>query len=1518
MANYNRPCTVKSLLKLAIFSLGLSASATSANNLALATKPLYVAQYLPPMVMLVMSRDHSLFYEVYNDYSSIKGDDNIDLDFSPSKHDYFGLFDSHLCYKYGLADEDDSNSGSLFVPVAGVSNELTKTCTGNNWSGDFLNYLTTTRMDALRVVLYGGHRVVDTDSRTVLERAFIPRDAHSWGKSYNKKKNKENTLTENYNISDYTPFDMDEEKTTSLFFGTATFSEGGLPELRVYEEATGYIWSWATSHRPVLSENNGAVKDKESKTYTVQVEVCNEDWLEDHCKRYASGAYKPTGLLHDYGENGQIQFGLLTGSYDKNLSGGVLRKAVGDFSNEIESNSGIFKTSSRGIVDTINKIRIYGFNYTGSGENHAYNTNCGWIVDKSISDGECVSWGNPIGEMLFESLRYFYGETTPSDTFAGGGTIDTALDLPNVSVWEDPYQRVDENGNPSETTNSFRDSQRYCASAHNLVISDVSPTFDSDSLPEAQDFDSNDVTWAGTLNSMTHNGGFSTAKLLATVGDHENISGTANADKKFFIGEVVEKGVNNADQAPTPKKITSLHAARGLAPLGPTLKGSYTSVAAAYYGNKHDMFPERNGKQNIKTTVVGLSSPFPEIKVDIDGEIITIVPFAKTVGGEYNGNTVPSGTNSFQPSSTIVDVYVDKLESDSGTFRVNYEDVEQGADHEMDMIVEYSYKVLSGLCPNAYDADCTNGKKGVQLTLKKVDFATAYQMHAGYIISGTDGKDGIYLDIRGKNGVYTTYHLDTPNEEESPYPNNSREWAKDNASPMPTERTRNFFPGSSSGKFLPSPLWLAAKWGGFDDESNDDLPQAGEWDKEVAGEPDNYFPVTNAGQLGEQLGNAFEKIATGTKSGNPPVFSNTFLNTNTKLYQSTFDGEYWSGDVKAFETDGNGGFKTTAVWSAATQLDKQGFASRKIYTINSNTKKAVAFDVPSSLDGGDTTLSKTQITDLLSEYTGSNDDSEKLSYLEAVINYLKGERTHEGASTSYVMRKRLSALGDVINSIPLYVGAATGHSVKKPVLVFGANDGMVHIIDVDTGDEIMAYIPSQAIQGLGRLTKGSYEHQYYVDGATSAYTLDDKTYVVGRLGHGFKGLYALNVTNMNNANSNKIKWEIDETTTGYSGLGYGQTKPAIVELANGDVGVVFENGYNSTDPEGAIYIADLKTGKLIETLKVGSQQDPTGLDRPNALASPAVVDLDGDGVVDRIYAGDLFGNMWAFDISSDDSDDWGVAHDDKPLFTATSPNKEDGKYIAQAITTKPSVGAHPNGRPQDVGVLVAFGTGKYLEISDTNSIGEPTQTVYAIWDKLQSDSSLSNTRQLVGQISDYTTDINGKTLLRQAIARETETKRLLTTNEINWNMHNGWYLDLIDSANGNADPTNSQSKNYGERQVTNSLLFGSKLSFTTLLPSTNVCEAGGDGWFMEVDLYSGQTDNPGKGDPDQPWGDDPIKEDSSHEKVNGVLSPPVLIVDTETEGKVVFKTGVTSSDGETYFYDKEEDVAGRLNLRKLH
>ena len=204
--------------------------------------------------------------------------------------------------------------------------------------------------------------------------------------------------------------------------------------------------------------------------YTVRVQVCVAGMLESNSKTYPNGNHKPIGLLQRHGENDGMYFGLMSGSYTKNTSGGVLRKRIGTITDEIEAGTGQF-SALNGIIKTIDAFRIVDFDY-GS---NSYNSNCGWIATRPINEGECRMWGNPIGEMMYETLRYFSGAAAPTAAFTYADADDNEaganLSLPKPD-WNDPYDTAD---------GGFD----HCAKPFMLVLSDINPTFDSDQLPGA-------------------------------------------------------------------------------------------------------------------------------------------------------------------------------------------------------------------------------------------------------------------------------------------------------------------------------------------------------------------------------------------------------------------------------------------------------------------------------------------------------------------------------------------------------------------------------------------------------------------------------------------------------------------------------------------------------------------------------------------------------------------------------------------------------------------------------------------------------------------------------------------------------------------------------------------------------------------------------------------------------------------------------------------------------------------------
>lgn len=1384
--------------------LGVSAMVFAAGNTAsgaqldLVNEPLFLNSSAPPLNLLVLGRDHKLYYEAYNDHSDLNEDGQLDVGYkgyagTGAGIKYFGYFDSGKCYTY-------SDSDGRFNPSRLTAD---KKCPGTEWSGDFLNYLTTARIDALRKVLYGGRRTTDTnDGVTVLSRSHIPQDAHSWGKEYTS------VAVDKYDIADYTPYNAPASGKRHLFANTTLLKTGsGEPRLRVALNQPYRIWQWVSIERPVAdakAENGGSGPDISSiADLYVRVRVCDSSMLEANCQQYPNGKYKPIGLLQEFGENDSMLFGLLTGSHQKNTSGGVLRREVNSITQEINPADGTFRngvyvdgtlTSNKGIITTLNRLRTTGFL---SSANYQYS--CGWgAAARPITQGECQMWGNPLAEMMYEGLRYFAGKGAATSDFsisygAGEESELSGSGLP-VADWDNPYTK-----------------RATCSKPFETVVSDINPSYDTDQLPG---------TAFATFSGDTL-GGMNVSALGQTIWDQE--FGTS-ATKKIFIGEVGA----TANGAPTPKDASSFGNIRGLSPEEPTKMGGYYSASVAYHGRNTDL-NSKSGDQKVSTFAVALASPLPKIEIPVGGKKITLVPFAKSVAGSGI-----SASATFQPTDQIVDFYVDTLTTTSGKFRVNFEDVEQGADHDMDAIVVYEYQV--------------NADNTVTIKLTSEYAAGGITQHMGYVISGTT-KDGIYLDVldqrTGDVANDVDYFLDTPAAFTGtpPAPSSGAGTWKDNAA-LPFTAQRTFTPGATAGAtILPDPLWYAAKWGGFKDGNKNDKPDVkSEWDANSDGVPDNYFLVTNALTLGDQLRSAFNEILARVASASSATVNSGSVNSSSRIYQATFSSGEWTGHLLAYRVKADGSLEATSAWDAADSLP----TTRSIFTTATDgTRIPFAWN-----DVKNDSVLKAQL--------GATDAA-----AQAMLEYVRGSETNE-ASNGGAYRTRPVKLGDIVNSAPMFVGKPaffypdnfetskysqfrSDNANRKQVIYVGANDGMVHAFDVTTssstdvdgkitvtdvgkGKELFAYIPSPVIRNLKHLAEVGYNHRFFVDGSPNMGDVHIKggwhTVVVGGLNKGGQGIYALDVTKPESFSASDVLWEFtDRGAKGDPDLGYTFGQPAIVKLQNGKWGAVFGNGYNSSETtdgsagsgEAVLFVVDMSDGTLIKKIstKVGDAATPNGLN------TPTVVDDDGDSIADFVYAGDLRGNLWKFDLRSTSSSSWGSAYsaagNPKPLYVAL-----DAAGNRQPITSRPEVARGPNG----AGMIVLFGTGKFIESKDkiveTDVSAQRVQSFYGIVDtNTMSDSDTLEGRPTSLRKQEIIAEPKISTPKGDVSVRVTSDHPAGTR---------GWYIDLLST-------TTPQYR--GERVVSNPIFRNDRVVFTTLIPASDPCSFGGDSWIMEFDALTG-------------------------------------------------------------------------------
>ena len=642
-------------------------------------------------------------------------------------------------------------------------------------------------------------------------------------------------------------------------------------------------------------------------------------------------------------------------------------------------------------------------------------------------------------------------------------------------------------------------------------------------------------------------------------------------------------------------------------------------------------------------------------------------------------------------------------------------------------------------------------------------------------------------------------------------------------------------------------------------------------------------------QLISALSNAIQEIDSLSGTSSAAALNTTSIQTGSHLYMSSYDSKGWFGDLVAYKFDGNGVIDTDdsayLAWpaSAGDALNSRDYNSRKIYTVNTTPSTPVLRELKIG-------VTDTQKADLLTNMPGTETDT---SYLGKVVRFIYGDHTNEiGGSGSDYFRKRGShRLGDIVHSAPIHVGVPNApypdnleavsyssfksdQSSRNGTVFVGSNDGMLHAFNAKNNDtntikggvEQFAYIPNLLFStapesGLHYLADPLYEHKYYADlTPTVADIYDDgwKTILVGGLRGGGKGIFALDVTSEGNP---EFKFEFTHPDMGYT---FSEIQIAKTNN-NGRWAAIFGNGYNNTGDGTAkliiVYLDD-GTSKIISTDE-GSVSNGDCADASsdcNGLSSPALADLNGDGKIDRVYAGDVHGNMWSFNISQATESEWSLSFgSNEPLFTAcrstTSPCPAADR---QSITSKPALARHPTqrGDATATNLMVMFGTGQFVTPSDvTNS---STQAVYGIWDRGDSNLVASD---LVKQ------SINQGAAIKSISGHEIRTVSDLEVTyatELSDTDH-GWFFNL---------PTDR------ERVVVNPVTYGSLLFVNTMIPETpEVCSAQeGTGWLMAVDIFNG-------GQPEfQPMDVNGDNEFNNLDYLVGSENDPVFAVGTKVEG----------------------------------
>jgi type IV pilus assembly protein PilY1 len=426
------------------------------------------------------------------------------------------------------------------------------------------------------------------------------------------------------------------------------------------------------------------------------------------------------------------------------------------------------------------------------------------------------------------------------------------------------------------------------------------------------------------------------------------------------------------------------------------------------------------------------------------------------------------------------------------------------------------------------------------------------------------------------------------------------------------------------------------------------------------------------------------------------------------------------------------------------------------------------------------------------------------------------------------------------NGTATYSQFAATEGTRLNVVYVGSNDGFVHGFEAGSydanhnfvndsatpndGKEVLAYMPGAVLQTIHNssnpaldFSNAQYAHNFFVDATPDEDDLFYEgawhTWLVGGLGAGGSAIYALDVTNpssFSEGNASNVvvgEWtpsnitcSVPPSPSASCGQNLGNTygQPVIRRLHNGMWGVIFGNGYGSATGDAGIFIMTIDPTSGAKTFYYLS----TGQSGKNdGIAYPSPADLDGDNVIDYVYAGDLNGNIWRFNLTSSNPANWHASS--APIFTDPSGNP---------ITTKVVVGATlvSQGSPR---VVVDFGTGRKVPLTPTApaTYATGTQTIYGIWDwNMSGWNAMSSDKY--ASLTTGPTSIGLSNLQQQTLSAASQMGVFDdTSNTVCWgdgstctsNPKYGWYLQLPGAQ---------------EQVIFNPLLYQGTLFINTIIP----------------------------------------------------------------------------------------------------
>lgn len=550
----------------------------------------------------------------------------------------------------------------------------------------------------------------------------------------------------------------------------------------------------------------------------------------------------------------------------------------------------------------------------------------------------------------------------------------------------------------------------------------------------------------------------------------------------------------------------------------------------------------------------------------------------------------------------------------------------------------------------------------------------------------------------------------------------------------------------------------------------------------------SFVVATDTDKFAAALTAALKSIDSRSASGSNIASSSTKTESSTLTFVAGFTSGSWVGDLIASPFNAAlTGVSNTPLWTLSKTFGSGGvnneFASRTVLTSFGGSARQFNGDLPSA-----SVFARTGTADAVSAADN--------------IDYLRGDQSKEEGRVGGVLRKRVYPLGDIVDSSPSYV------EETKSVYV-GANDGMLHGIRTTDGKVLFSYVPKGLdFLAMAGLSAPLYEHRYFVDGQIDVISRANqgsgRNVLVGALGRGGRGVFALDVTAPDAMRTADVLWD-DSFQTPDSGADPDRDMGYVfgaVRIRKGNAGKTYAlvpNGIDSPNGSATLYAYELAANGSVTRKHTLVADAGVG----NGLMSTGMADLNGDGKIDVVYGGDLKGNVWRWNFEGTN-----------PAAAVKLFQAKDAAGNPQSITGGLAVGRDTSGQ-----VFVGFGTGKFISNADVPGPGitPQVQSIYGIVDA-------ASTIVGRGQLQARTIPFSGKTAKGED-ARGFENYSSLPASK------SGWYIDL---------PT-------PERVTSAPTVYGSAMYLASVIPAmgSDCSGAAGSGFVNALNLFTGTSPKSG-------------------------------------------------------------------------